>query len=83
MGGVGPVVNCGAGLWNEGRGSGKGPGARNQGGAGQVDPVGHSFGLETTRYRQTGLYSGVGPEQVQGSFRATSMFSSVQSLSRV
>ena len=45
--------------------------------------VGHSFGLETTRYRQTGLYSGVGPEQVQGSFRATSMFSSVQSLSRV
>ena len=60
---------------------GRGPGARE--GPGRWTEVGHSLGLESTRYRQTGLYSGVGSEQVQSTFIATSMFSSVQSLSRV
>lgn len=44
MGGVGPVVHCRAELWNEGRGGGEGPGARSQGGAGQVDPGWALFG---------------------------------------
>ena len=60
---------------------GRGPGARE--GRGRWTQVGHSLGLESTRYRQTGLYTGVDPEQVQSTCRATSMFSSVQSLSRV